>query len=704
MSNIGAVTLFESVHCVHALNNRARFKYKVHRDSRFQAKSLQILLEAHAGVIDARINERARSIVILFDPVLTDSHQLQAQLTQLQNALPVTRQAIQSQIKELAHVVASGALLLGSGALPAALRAPATLAASMPLYTEALEDFFEEGINSHVLEALAVAISTASKDYFAANTTVFMLALGEYLENSIARRSDDMLKKLLRPETGMVWVEANGIEQQIDSSELQVGDVVIVGAGATLPVDGTVLSGEAMINEAAMTGESAALSRIRGDAVISGTVVEEGRIRVYAEHVGQATAAARIADYVEHSLAAKSQTQVKATELADRLVPGVLGLAATSWLISGDWQRASAVLQADYSCALKLATPVAFKAAMYQAGKKGILIKGADVLERLSEVDTLVFDKTGALTTGQLAVTDSIPFDRQFTAKDLIDLAASVEEHYFHPLAMAVVEAAKQHQGRHFDHKEVQFIAAHGVASVINNKRIVVGSRHFVVEDERVKITAAEQKRIDLLYRDGKTILYIGYGGRLVGVIALKDQLREDAAETLQRLRSLGVKKLVMLTGDHRDRAQEISELIGLDAFYAELMPHEKAEWVVRMKEEGAKIAFVGDGINDAPALAGAHVGIAMQRGADLARLTSDIALLEDGIKCVADAKELANATIKRIDGNYRITIGANSAILGAAAFGLLSPVMASFLHNGTTIGILLNALRGAGSKVTDTA
>ena len=352
------------------------------------------------------------------------------------------------------------------------------------------------------------------------------------------------------------------------------------------------------------------------------------------------------------------------------------------------------MLQADFSCALKLATPVAFKSAMYRAGKSGILFKGADVVERLAEVDTVVFDKTGTLTSGRLAVTDSVAFDRAYTAQDLLDLAASVEEHYFHPLAQAVVEAARAGHSRHFDHKEVEFIAAHGVASLIDGRRIVVGSRHFVEEDEGIPV-GRHRARIDRLYRAGKTLLYIGYDGRLLGVIALKDRLRDNAAATVARLRGLGVRRVLMLTGDHRGRAAELAARLGLDACHAELLPEDKAQIVRQLAAAGAKIAFVGDGINDAPALAGAHVGIAMQRGADIARLTSDIALLEDDIARVADAKALAGATMARIDGNFHLAMGANGAILAAAALGVLTPVAASILHNGSTIGILVNALRG---------
>jgi heavy metal translocating P-type ATPase len=681
---------------VHQLRGRVRFRLRVARGVPFDAKATARQVENLHGVAQARINSAARSLVVYFNAGQTDTERLGAAILALPPPAGVPPE-MNRRAKELATVAASGALLLGTGGLPPGLRTPATLAASVPLYAKALQDLFAEGINSHVLEATAVGISTGSGDHVAANTTVFMLALGGYLENSIVRRSDDLLKRLLRPDTGLVWIEERGVERQVEPALVEVGHTVVVGAGAVIPVDGTVLSGEALVNEAAMTGESVPVNRARGNAVLSGTVVEEGRLRIYAEQVGRGTAAARIADYVERSLSAKSDSQIQAARLADRLVPGVVGLAGAAWLLSGDWRRAASVLQADYSCALKLATPVAFKSAMYQAGRRGILIKGADVLERLAEADTFVFDKTGTLTTGRLAVTDSIAFDRHFSAGGIIDLAASVEEHYFHPLALAVVEAARMHHGRHFDHKEVQFIAAHGVASDMNGQRVVVGSRHFVEDDEGVPIAAAHRRRIQALFRQGKTVLYIGYGGRLIGVIALKDRPRASSAATLARLRALGARRLVMLTGDHRERAAELARELGLDACHAELLPHQKADLVAHMKAEGARIAFVGDGINDAPALAGAQVGIAMARGADLARLTSDIALLVDDIERVADAKALANATMKRIGGNYKFTLGANSAILGAAALGLLSPVVASVLHNGTTIGLLLNALWGAG-------
>jgi len=357
--------------------------------------------------------------------------------------------------------------------------------------------------------------------------------------------------------------------------------------------------------------------------------------------------------------------------------------------------RPASVLQADYSCALRLATPIAFKFAMYGAGKSGILVKGADALERLAEADTFIFDKTGTLTTGSLEVVDAIALDASFSPDDLICLAASVEEHYsFHPLAMAVVEAARSTtKSRHFDHQEVEFIVAHGVASVIDGKRIVVGSRHFVEDDEGIDFSE-HRAVIDRLFDEGKTVLCVGFGGRLLGILGLKDTLRDNAASTVRLLRNLGAQRILLLTGDRRDRAIELSTELGLDGFHAELLPEDKARIVDELNAEGARIAFVGDGINDAPALARSHVGLAMHRGADLARMTADIVLLDDDIGRVADALIVANEVMRTISTSFRLTIGLNTSILLAAAFGRLSPLATSILHNGSTIAILLNVLR----------
>jgi len=684
--------LFAAVAPVHVVPGRARLRYRLVAGA--DDAGIEAALRELAGVTEVRVGRKARSVTLRFDGDITDAQTLRAALLDVEVGAAGTAGAA-AKAEGGGSTLRAAAMLLASRALPPPARMMATAVAAAPVLRKALRDLPRAGVTSHVLEALAVAISIARRDFGAAGATTFMLGLGEALEEGIGRRSDEMLKRLLRPNTGHAWIEEGGGERQVDAAELRVGMTVVVGAGATIPVDGTVLGGEALVNEAAMTGESAPRPRRRGDRALSGTVVEEGRLRIYAEHVGRHTAAARITDYVERALTAKSRRQVEAARLADRLVPAVLGFGGAAWLLTGDWRRAASVLQADYSCALKLATPVAFKSAMSRAGGSGILFKGADALERLAEADTFVFDKTGTLTTGRLAVTDSVAFDADYSPGDLIDLAASVEEHYFHPLALAVVEAARRHHGRHFDHQEVEFIAAHGVASTIDGRRIVVGSRHFVEDDECVKFPPRSRGIVNRLFRQGKTLLYIGFGGRLLGVIALKDEVRATAAATLARLRALGAKRVLMLTGDHQARAAELSRMLGLDGHYAELLPEGKAAIVARLAKEGARIAFVGDGINDAPALAGAHVGIAMCNGADIARLTSDIVLLEDRLERVADAKSAAVATMALIERNFRLTVGLNSGILAAAAAGRLTPVASSVLHNGSTIGILLKALAG---------
>lgn len=688
---------FTSLALVHQTPGRVRWRYRCRTGAPSDAYTIEQAIDDLPGVLDLRVNTKVNALIVRFDPASATADSLRHGILAL--AVPhifvsPRKAAAPRKNPTPAGVLFSLAALAASRSLPLSVLWPVTLWSALPILRQGLRDLFREGLSSHVLEALAVSISMGRQDYLAANTTSFMLALGEHLEDSIQRRSDDMLKELLTPVSAEVWVMRDGEEIQIPAGSVLIGETVVVGTGSIIPVDGTVLSGEASVNEASMTGESAPVAKSRGDKVLSGTLIEDGRLSVYAEHVGARTAAARIADYVEQSLTAKSEAQIQASRLADRLVPSVLGLAGAAYSVSSDWLRAAAVLQADYSCALKLATPVAFKSAMFGSGQSGILVKGANALERLAEADTFIFDKTGTLTAGMLAVTDSIAFDAAYTADDLICLAASVEEHYFHPLALAVVAAAHSAHGRHFNHSEVEFIVAHGVASVIEDKRIVVGSRHFIAEDEGIDLSP-HLPVIEALYRAGKTLLYIGFGGALVGVLALKDRVRANSAETIRRLRALGVRRVLLLTGDHRERAAEMAEALGLDGFHAELLPDDKARIVARLSQEGARIAFVGDGINDAPALAGAHVGIAMQKGSDIARISADIALLEDDIARVADAKALASATMGLIKTNYHLAIGLNTGILSAAALGMLSPILTSALHNGATIAILLNALRG---------
>ncbi len=591
-------------------------------------------------------------------------------------------------------IVRSASSLAISSLIPKRAGKVVTTVAVSPLLLEGAKDLVTEGVNSTVLESLAVGISLYRGDLIAANSTNLLLELGEYIEHSVEQKSDELLKELIKPDVEKVWILKDLVEVEVPFNSLKVGDLVVVNAGDVIPVDGHITEGVCVINSASMTGESLGQKKQRGDRVLSGTVLEEGRVKIWAESVGAETATARVSEYIENSLKEKSKTQERANSLADKLVPVTLSLAGFSYLATKDLERVASVLQADYSCALKLATPVAFKSSISKLGKEGVMVKGASILENLSEVDTFVFDKTGTLTKGDLEVSDVISFCDDWSEEKILNLAASAEEHYFHPVAQAVVDAARKKEFVHIHHDEVEFIVAHGVATEVDGKRVVIGSRHFLEDDEKIDFNGHKEK-ITQKEREGKILLFIGFDKQLLGMITLNDEVRENAKETIRDLKSLGVENIVMLTGDNEDRALEIAKEVGIDEVYCDLKPIEKAEIVQELVDAGKKLCFVGDGINDAPALMKAHVGISMAKGADIAKASADISLLRDDIKELVSAKRIANRTMELVETNYKITVGANSAILLGATLGKLSPVMTSLLHNGTTVGLLLNAIRG---------
>ncbi|MCP9928884.1 heavy metal translocating P-type ATPase [Cyanobium sp. CH-040] len=687
----------EGLERLHVLENRVRWAYTLPEGVSHAPRQLAAAIGQFDGVLSARENPVLRSLVVVFDRTRTSVESLEDQLLSLVAPLPRGAPAVPLHASGLAWLPVGLSLLnlIAGRFLSRQAQLAATAAIAWPIWRQAAADVGRLHLGSHLLEATAVLVSLRQRDLTAANATTFLLLLAEVLEESIGRRSDALLLSLLRPMEGQVWVLREGVEMQMPLAELRGGETVVLTAGAIVPVDGTVLGGQATLNEAAMTGESRPTAKERGDSVLSGTVVEEGRLLVYAEQVGAETAAAKISAFVRDSLASRSAVQLQASRLADRLVPAVFGLAGLTLLFSRSWRRTAAVLQADYCCALKLSMPVAFKAAMARAGSQGVLVKGASALERLAQADTVVFDKTGTLTTGRLEVSDTISFDSAYSPADILNLAASIEEHAVHPVALAVVEAARGQGYRHFEHTQVEFVVAHGVASAIGDQRVVVGSPHFVLEDEGID-PRPHQAAIEPLLAAGKTLLPIGFAGRLIGVVALQDQLRTNSRATVERLRALGARRVLMLSGDRPEVAERMGASCGLDGVHAGLLPADKARIVAELIAAGSRVVFVGDGINDAPALAGASVGIAMSRGAEVARLSADITLLDDDIARVADVKAIANATMARIDANYLATVGINSGILGAAAMGWLSPVRSSLLHNGSTVAILLSALATA--------
>jgi len=433
------------------------------------------------------------------------------------------------------------------------------------------------------------------------------------------------------------------------------------------------------------------------DRVIAGTVVEDGRLRIEARHVGEDTTTARIARFIDDSLQQTSETQRLAERMADRRVYLTLGTGALIYLLTRDERRLSSVFLVDYSCALKLGTPLAFKSGMFRAASEGILLKGGEAVERLAEVDTVVFDKTGTLTHSDLEVTDVVVLDPERWPRDrLLAVTASIEEHATHPIAEAIVRKAREERLNHIDHGEVEYLVAHGMSCPVNGDHLLIGSRHYVEEHEGLSFDLF-RRQIKALEAEGKTLLYVGNRQEPIGLIALRDTVREDAAAVLAGLRRLGVQHLVLLTGDRQQRADAMARQLGLDEVFAEQVPEDKAGVIEQLRAEGRKVAFVGDGVNDGPALVAADVGIAMSRGAELARATADVVLLEDRLGLLLDAVDISQRTMKLVASNYRAAIGINTGVMIGAALGMVSPVGSAVMHNGTTVGLLVRALRGLG-------
>ncbi|MCD8569566.1 MAG: heavy metal translocating P-type ATPase [Geovibrio sp.] len=488
-----------------------------------------------------------------------------------------------------------------------------------------------------------------------------------------------------------VWVVRGQSEEKTAVSDLQIGDMVRAGSGEMIPVDGKVASGEGLVNQASVTGESLPVHIKPGDYVYSGTVMAEGKIIIEAEKVGSETTTARIAKFISNSLKNKSRTEVKAFAAADKMVPVTFAAGLATLLITRDFRRASSVLSVDYSCALQLVTPTAIKASMFNAATEGIFIKGAQALENLAEIDTIIFDKTGTLTKGMLSVTEVQPYNG-YNENEIVRIAASAEEYYSHPIASAVVKEAENRGLKTEQTGEVDFIIAHGVSAYVGGKNVLVGSHHFVAEDEKIVCCFADEDARKMRTK-GQTILYVAIDGKLCGLIALKDTLRDESAQVIKELKKHGVKKTVMLTGDHRDSALHVAELLGIDEVYYEMKPEDKAGIVKQLKNQGCRIAFAGDGVNDAPALLTADVGISLPQGADLAKETAAVILLREDLMGIVKARVLAVKTMKVIRQMFRFNIGVNTATVALSLMGRISPLASALLHNGTTLSTLIYAL-----------
>ena len=543
-----------------------------------------------------------------------------------------------------------------------------------------------------MLDALSIGVSVLRGDFSTAGSVMFLLNLGSLLEEWTRKKSLDDLARSMALNVDKVWVRSQGTEVLLPLTKVQPGDEIVVRSGNMVPLDGTVIEGEAMVNQAALTGESMPVRKAKGATVYAGTVVEEGECVFLAKAAGGANRYDKIVAMIEESEKLKSSTENRALELADKLVPWCLAGTVVTYALTRNVTRAISILMVDFSCALKLSMPLAVLSAMRECGTAHITVKGGKYLEALAKADTIVFDKTGTLTRATPQVVDIIPFSNS-EKDDVLRLAACLEEHFPHSMANAVVRAAREQGLSHEEmHSEVEYIVAHGIASRVGGERVVIGSYHFVFEDEHCIVPADEQEKFDRMPAE-YSHLYMAASGQLVGVICIADPLRPEAASVLRQLHKLGIRNTVMMTGDSYRTAEAIARQVGVDQFFAEVLPEDKANFVQKAKAEGHTVVMIGDGINDSPALSAADIGIAINSGAAIAREIADVTIKADSLEELVTLKTIANALQHRVSSNYRFVLSFNSTLIALGALGILQPAASAMLHNLSTIGISLRSM-----------
>ena len=544
-----------------------------------------------------------------------------------------------------------------------------------------------------VLDATAIGVSVIRGDFDTAGSVMFLLGVGELLEEWTHKKSVGDLARSMSLNVKKVWLKKDDQEILVNASDIQPGDTVVVHMGNVIPFDGEVSGGEGMVNQASLTGESLPVRREKGKTVYAGTVLEEGELEILVKAVSGSTRFEKIVTMIEDSEKLKSALESKAEHLADKLVPYTLLGTGIVGLVTRNVTKALSVLMVDFSCALKLAMPIAVLSAIREAGQHGITVKGGKYLEAVAEADTIVFDKTGTLTKAKPTVKEVVVFG-DYPEDESLRIAACLEEHFPHSMAKAVVDAAKKRKLYHEEmHSKVEYIVAHGISSYIGEKKVVIGSSHFVFEDEGCRIRPEMQERFDALPSE-YSHLYLAIDGELTAVICIEDPLREEAADMVRMLKEEGLKKVVMMTGDSERTAASIARRVGVDEYYSEVLPEDKARFVEKEKEAGKKVIMIGDGINDSPALSAADAGIAISDGAEIAREIADITIAADDLRVIVTLKKLANAMMKRILCNYRGIVGINSGLIALGVGGVIQPTTSALLHNTSTLAISLRSMQ----------
>ena len=681
----------------HEIKGRMRIHVSQYRMSCGQADTLLYFLHSNKYVTFAKVYERTGDAVISY---IGDRAEMIRTLQQFSyEKVDVPAGVIENSGRELnakyqekliEKVVCRYASKMF---LPYPVRACVTTFKSVKYIWKGLQCLWHRKIEVPVLDATAIGVSIFRNDIETAGSVMFLLGIGELLEEWTHKKSVDDLARTMSLNVGKVWLKREDQEVLVTTSEIRPGDEVVVHMGNVIPFDGVVSDGEAMVNQASLTGESVPVRRVKENSVYAGTVVEEGELTVLVKEVGGSSRFEKIVTMIEESEKLKSALEGKAEHLADKLVPYSLGGTALTYLLTRNVNKAISVLMVDFSCALKLAMPISVLSAIREASLYHVTVKGGKYLEAVADADTIVFDKTGTLTKAQPTVVDVVSFNGA-DSDELLRIAACLEEHFPHSMAKAVVDAAQQKHLLHEEmHTKVEYIVAHGISTTIDGKRAVIGSSHFVFEDENCTIPEEKQDLFDSLPKE-YSHLYLAIEGKLAGVICIEDPLREEAEAVVNSLKRAGITKVVMMTGDSERTAAAIAKRAGVDEYYSEVLPEDKAGFIEKEKAAGRKVIMIGDGINDSPALSAANVGIAISDGAEIAREIADITVGSDDLYQIVTLKLLSDSLMKRIRGNYRFIVSFNLGLILGGVAGILQPTTSALLHNTSTLLISLKSMQ----------
>lgn len=683
---------------LHEIRGRMRIHIICKRMTDAQADLLEYNLNKKKEILSAKVYERTQNAVICFEG---DRNQIIALLQNMifeemnapQNAGAASGRELQREYQK--KIVRKVALRAGGRLfLPYPVRFTITAVKSAKYIWRGIRSVMNGKTEVALLDGAAIGVSVLRGDMKTAGSVIFLLDIGEILEEWTHKKSVDDLARSMSLNISRVWILKDGKETLTHADQVREGDLIVTRMGNVIPFDGVVVDGQGLVNQSSLTGESLPVEKKEGGYVYAGTVLEEGELTVRVKVASGATRYEKIIKMIEETEKLKSAIESRAEHLADRLVPYTLLGTGLVYLLTGNVTRALSVLMVDYSCALKLAMPITVLAAIKEASNHKITVKGGKFLEAMAEADTIIFDKTGTLTKAQPVVEKVVSFNGE-SPDELLRLSACLEEHFPHSMARAVVSAAKEKGLTHEEtHSRVEYIVAHGISSRVGEKKVIIGSHHFVFEDEKCTVPAGMEAQFDSLPEDC-SLLYLAIEGRLAAVICISDPIREEATDVIRLLRNQGFTKIVMMTGDSSRTAESVAGKTGVDEYYAEVLPEDKAAFVEQQQKEGRKVIMIGDGVNDSPALSAADAGIAIRDGAQIARAVADITIEADNLYELVTLRALSADLVRRIHRNYLSIVGINSGLILLGAAGAITPAASALLHNTSTIAISLKSMGG---------